>query len=481
MDNEASGGTKKKTTELDPKLSLMNEIEFMISKSVKNVFETEIRQTMDALSKQQQSEIAKMQKTISEIKNNHANKQFELPNERQPIKAGPYDIFSENSTFSKRNDLLGEPNASDARGFNETFSNRNEFRHEQGTPKTRIANSYNSQRGASHHEQGAPNAQIDANALILNFLEGLQGDREERNERKFERELNKIPEFSGDSKKNLDRFVTASSIAYSKIRSQQQNNSFYDEILRKTSGSALATVESMVGHSWNDIEGALRRRFAYLTVNPDVLRSKIEALRQNKTENIHDFAKRTRTLVNERIKSYDSISSDLEREIERAALKCFQRGISNEKIRERAINMGASTLDGAFQNALEIESELAFEVNKRDFYCKKCTTTGHKTSECRKNDQSEMARFTSALEKLAMVKSKRNDFKNQSNPIGKFSNNNDSKQNNWRKNGNQPNLDNTRGNGNKSIHAVHEQKGEIDKEEIEHDGTSDSDSSENSN
>lgn len=45
--------------------------------------------------------------------------------------------------------------------------------------------------------------------------------------KKFERELNKIPEFSRDSKKNLDRFITVSSIVYNKIGSNEQSESFY--------------------------------------------------------------------------------------------------------------------------------------------------------------------------------------------------------------------------------------------------------------
>lgn len=451
-ESDEFGGAKKKTntksTDLDQKLSLMNEIEIMISKSVEKVFEDHMKKFMNDFAKQsnilQKPCAAPRQENIAQAREN-ASKSFELPKDRKTISAGPYDIFSENSSFAQRDPL----------------------NHAQG------ASSIQAQA------QGV-NPQIDTNALILKLL---QGDREERNERKFERELNKIPEFSGDSKKNLDRFVTASSIVYHKIRTEEQSNSFYDEILRKTSGSALATVERMVGMRWIDIESALRRRFAYLTVNSDVLRSKIEALKQNKNENIHDFSKRTRTLVNERIKSYDVITTDLEREIEKSALKCFQRGITNEKVRDRVINMGASTLDGAFQNALEVEADMSFEVNKRDFYCKICSITGHKTSDCKKNDQSEMARFTSALEKLVNVKQKRYDFNKQSNTNSNFWNKSESNQGNWRKNGNQTKINSNNGSKNdqKAIHFVQDESNEISKEDmIDEERSNQSDSSENS-
>lgn len=126
---------------------------------------------------------------------------------------------------------------------------------------------------------------------------------------------------------------------------------------------------------------------------------------------------------------------------------------------------------------------MSFEINKRDFYCKHCSTTGHKTSDCRKNDQSEMARFTSALEKIVNVKPKRNNFNQQSNANHNFSNKNDSNQNNWRKNGNQ--MTNNSGimpnGGQKSIHFVQENQGEMqNQKDIEHDTSHESDSSENS-
>lgn len=450
-DSLATGGAKKKTNtkkeESDPRLSLMKEIEIMISKSVERLFEKNMEKFMN-------------QKTSNVLHDAAVN--LELPKERRrPIQAGPYDIYSDNSSFAKQ------------RSFNE-IQGAHSFNTVQGTC------SLNQTQGANTviQAQGAY-TRVDPNELILKLL---QNDREEKKERKFERELNKIPEFSGDSKKNLDRFLTASSIAYNKINNQEQSDAFYDEILRKTSGSALSTIERLVGSRWNEIEAALRRRFAYLTVNSDVLRSKIEALKQNKNENMHDFAKRARVLVNERIKSYDEMTPALEREIEKSALKCFQRGIYQEKIRERVINMGASTLDGTFQNALEIEADMSFEVNKRDFYCKNCSITGHKTSDCKKNDQSDMARLTGALEKLANVKQRRGDFNKQSNTNSNFSNKNDANQNIWRKNGGQfkNNSNNMQSNGQKAIHVVQEQPSDITKPEIDHEISQDSDSSENS-
>lgn len=372
--------------------SLMNEIETMISKSVKKVFESKMQELLNNRSEKQNwvpqfSGSTHKPLNLNEQRNNIAGNGFEFPQQTKPqrtyVAAGPCDMFSDNSSFPNRMTTQ-----------NLQFENaRNSFNRMYGT--------------SAHHnyELNAANASatVDANASVSSndlIMRMLQREFEERKERKFESDLNKIPEFSGDSKKNLDRFITAASIAYKKISNQEQSDSFYEEILRKTSGSALSTVERMTGSRWNEIESALRRRFSYLTVNSDVLRSKIESLRQNKNENISEFAKRARKLVNDRIKSYDCITVDLEHEIEKSALKCFQRGISNEKIRERVINMGACSLDRAFQNALEVEADMSFEINKRDFYCRYCLVPGHKTSNCRKNNDSDIGRLAVVLEKL---------------------------------------------------------------------------------
>lgn len=456
----------------DAKLSLMNEIEMMISKSVKNMFENEMKTFMNDMKRNQNTaKDVSHEKPCSRGNNIERNLEFPKSASRHNyIKAGEHDIFADDSPLARPN--INQVNL-------QPIGRGHGFAH-----VTNNADHYEVNGTLAHNNANigvSANAPLNSNDLILRML---QREFEEKKERKFERELNKIPEFSGDSKKNLDRFITAASIAYNKIANQEQCHSFYDEILRKTSGSALSTVERMTGARWSEIESALRRRFAYLTVNSDVLRSKIDSLRQNKSESIHDFAKRTRNLVNERIKSYDGLTADLEHEIERSALKSFQRGISNEKIRERVINMGAHNLDRAFQNAFEIEADMSFEVNKRDFYCKNCQTTGHKTSDCRKNDQSDIARLTGALEKMASFKKMSGDFYKQSNKNNTFSGRHDLNQGNWRKNGNQNKTTSSSGpnNGTKAIHCIQDGDDEISEQVTVHEENgSQSDSSENSN
>lgn len=321
------------------------------------------------------------------------------------------------------------------------------------------------------------NGQDNTNTLLLRLLHRDQTDREEK---KFQAELNKIPEFSGDSKKNLDRFITSSAIAYNKIKNDDQRTLFYEELLRKTSGSALAVMERMCNAQWKEIEGALRQRFAYLKLNSDVLRSQIETLKQNKNESIADYAKRTRTLVNERIKSYDFITPDLENEIEKSSLKAFQRGISDTKIRNRVINMSGQSIDRSIQNALEVEADMSFEVERKDLFCRRCNVSGHKVAQCFK-DNTDIGRLAQSIEKLAFGKrsnnyknNERNQFTNRDS-ANNFNHNTNKNSNNGRNNSSNF----TQNKNSNRAHINYTQNETEESENSDHEETSDNSDQEN--
>lgn len=242
----------------------------------------------------------------------------------------------------------------------------------------------------------------------------------------FMKYLDNIPLFSGDSREELMNFIEICDTIDAFCSNEYEYSEFITKVSFQLRGEARSVLSTDT--DWMNIKERLKSKFKYLS-NRTVLDSQIENLRQEKDESLVKYADRARKLLNEKNKSFYSLSEEQKEEHDRIARKSFARGISNQKLRDIMITQGAHSLEEIIGRSLDVDNEVNNSIARREMICTFCQNFGHREVECqsKENRNSPMGQLASALSRLTSNTGNRfnNNFRGNSNNFGNnFSNRN---------------------------------------------------------
>lgn len=259
----------------------------------------------------------------------------------------------------------------------------------------------------------------------------------------FLRRLKHIPNFNGDTYKELKDFITKADTLYHYCSSEVEENEFYEQMMFQLGEEPKNLLIGMNNPTWDAVKHKLLKFYAHLS-NKELLTSQLENLRQEKDETLAKYAERARKLLKEKNSTYSFLSDDQRKEHDRTARRAFARGIANIRIRNVMTIRGSNSLEDAITHSLEAESDALTQIPKNEQFCNFCKIIGHREVECRRKNGNEngngMNQLISALRSIGNPS--QNNFRNSQNTFrnnqrnfnrnGNFNNNN----RNWNRNGN---------------------------------------------
>lgn len=267
--------------------------------------------------------------------------------------------------------------------------------------------------------------------------------------------LKLIPVFSGKTRKDLTEFLDIADSLFSFCQTQEEYMEFIIQVTLQLRGEARTMIDNQM--EWYEIRQTLISQFNYLS-NTDIINSQIENLRQQKDETVLRYAERTRELLLEKHSSYNNITSEQKQEHDRAIRKNFARGLSNEKLREKILLRGTSSLDEAISLVFEMENDFDNDIRKNELFCNFCKMNGHRMKDCRKREQnnSQMGQLINIFKSFGVNnRNNSNNYQRGNNSGGNNNNRNFSRnngngyqRNNSNFNSNRNNYNNNYGNNN---------------------------------
>lgn len=182
-------------------------------------------------------------------------------------------------------------------------------------------------------------------------------------------------------------------------------------------------------------------RYGYLC-NKNVITTQLENLKQNKDESLTDYSERARKLLRTKAAMYSHISKEQRDEYNRSASRAFMRGLNNFGLRQRVTTRGATSLENAIENAIDMELDTVNQVTNNELFCRSCRIVGHREKDCRRrnNNNDALTVLANAFRNMNNMNfNRRNDF---------LPRNNQQFRNMSRNMGNRPNFSNQFRNGN---------------------------------
>lgn len=214
----------------------------------------------------------------------------------------------------------------------------------------------------------------------------------------FLRRLNSIPKFSGESYSQLKEFIGIIESLYISCINENEQQELYEQMVLQLRGESRNTIMGLENPDWGTIKGKLLKDFGYLA-NKEILTTQLENVRQYKDESLNTYAERVRHLLRDKNATYSYMTEEQKMEHNRLARRSFSRGLSDNKLRNRLLMRGASSLEDAIAYAIEAENDDITYIPNFDLFCRKCNTSGHRQKDCNRqnNDNSDMGRLISAL------------------------------------------------------------------------------------
>lgn len=214
----------------------------------------------------------------------------------------------------------------------------------------------------------------------------------------FLKRLASIPDLEGDTFENLKKFIEKVDTLYHSALNDNEINELYEHMLLKISGEARNLIIKLDNLNWENIKAKLYDHFSHLC-NKNLLTTQLENLKQKKGESLSEYAEKARKLLDKKNAMYSNLTKDQKEEHGRTAYKAFTRGINDRLLRERALTRGASSLEDAIENALDMENDSSNMIPKTDLFCKYCRIVGHREIDCRRKNITDdpILRFVNAL------------------------------------------------------------------------------------
>lgn len=234
--------------------------------------------------------------------------------------------------------------------------------------------------------------------------------------------LRTIPKFSGDSFNELKDFIDVSETLYNSCSNEREEQEFYEQMALQLRGEAKSLIGRLEDYNWTNIKKVLLKHFSYLS-NKDILTSQIENLHQENDESLTKYTERARRLLREKNATYTKLTEEQRAEHNRLARRAFSKGIKNDKLREKIMIRGASSLEDAIAYSIEAENDALSEIPRGDLYCRSCRMAGHREKHCRRNETeiSNIAKLANILDNLTF--NRRNPFRNNRQNFGNMSRN----------------------------------------------------------
>lgn len=270
-----------------------------------------------------------------------------------------------------------------------------------------------------------------------NFERPSRNISKEKPRDSYIRRLRLLPIFNGESYKQLQEFLEIAETLYYAYINNLERTEFMDTMSLQIRGEAREIIGNIYDKNFEEIKNSLSHHFAHLN-NKNIVSSQLENLRQETNETISAYADRARKLLREKNMTYSHLTEELRLEHNRLARKHFSQGIANQRLRDRLLIRGSSSLEDAIAYVIEAENDLINTITNNELFCKHCKSNGHRERDCRKkaNNQSGINQFINAL---------RNFNPNTSNTYSQNSNRNQN-QNTQQYNYNRSNNENWRNN-----------------------------------
>lgn len=286
---------------------------------------------------------------------------------------------------------IGHYQSNDIRNFSRIPS----YAQQERNPYNQIPQEWNQLPHAFEREQ-----QNQSNRIARNSRNDPH-HHEERARETFLRRLRMIPKFNGDSFRELRDFVDIVNTLYNSCFNQTEETELFEHIFLQLRGEAKQIA--LRHDDWPTIASALESHFAYLS-NQEILISQLDNLHQEQKESLSEYAERARKLLRERNSTYSLLSEEQKREHNRTARKAFAKGLRENRLRERLLIRGASSLEDAIAYSIEAENDTATQVANNELFCRACRNIGHRERDCRRrtNDTNVINSFVSALRSFSI-------------------------------------------------------------------------------
>lgn len=235
----------------------------------------------------------------------------------------------------------------------------------------------------------------------------------ERNSNKarpiFLKRLNNIPEFDGESFENLKKFLDKVETLYYSATNNAESNELFEHVLLKLNGEARDLIVALDHFDWADIKSALVQHYAHLC-NKNLVTTQLENIRQGEKETLTEYSERARKLLRTKNAMYSNLTKEQREEHNRIAYKAYMKGLTNTKLKERVVTRGASSLDTAIENAIDMELDTQNQIQSNELFCKACRNIGHRERDCRSRNNGDNAilKFVSAIRNIGQLDLTRN-------------------------------------------------------------------------
>lgn len=200
----------------------------------------------------------------------------------------------------------------------------------------------------------------------------------------LERSLGDLPSLTDQNIEKLKSFIRMSTIIWSDLGNLDGKRKFMRRIkLKVTPCSWISEEELDNANTWPQIrsllENGLKRE-----LNPQKLRTRVNALSQNVGEKLSDYAKRAEDLMRDyEVLHGNQMNDTLRSTIELQIKEQFENGIFDRKTREAMTMAATEKLQASINLALRIQTRREESVQANEIICAYCSRRGHRQVECR--------------------------------------------------------------------------------------------------
>lgn len=256
----------------------------------------------------------------------------------------------------------------------------------------RVPNSYRDENYAMNYENNGPRNRSNTQGRAI---------QNERARETFLRRLRIIPKFNGESFKDLKDFLDIVNTLYQSCTNHCEELELFEHVFLQLRGEAKTVAVEF--EDWPSISAALQSHFAYLS-NQDILISKLDNLHQEPKESLSEYSERVRKLLRERNSTYTHLSDEQKKEHNRTARKAFAKGLRDNRLKDRLLIRGASSLEDAIAYSIEAENDTMTQVPNNELFCRACKNIGHRERDCRRrmDDNTMINSFVSALRSFSI-------------------------------------------------------------------------------
>lgn len=214
-----------------------------------------------------------------------------------------------------------------------------------------------------------------------------------------------IPELTGETFENLKLFLEKVDTLFYSAMNDAEICELYEQILLKINGEARDIVMAMGNLDWENIKKSLLDHFSHLC-NRNLLTSQLENLKQERDESLEKYTERARKLLRTKNAMYSHLTQEQKSEHNRTAARAFMNGIKDYNLRNTVKTRGATSLETAIENAIDMQSDAMHSIARNELFCRHCKTTGHREADCRRrsnNENNTIFKFINALRSVDSV------------------------------------------------------------------------------